>query len=135
LAASCHAQSDGKVGFPGAGRAEEHYVAGFGEVAAGGGPVQRGPVGGGLVVEVELGHQVCDRGSYSVVRHPGYSLTILGAFAIAMVFGPPAFWVAAAIAVTLVLRTACEDKALQAGLPGYAGYARRVKYRLVPLVW
>jgi protein-S-isoprenylcysteine O-methyltransferase Ste14 len=35
----------------------------------------------------------------------------------------------------LVLRTALEDRTLQAELPGYVDYARRVRYRLVPGIW
>jgi protein-S-isoprenylcysteine O-methyltransferase Ste14 len=35
----------------------------------------------------------------------------------------------------LVLRTALEDRTLRAELTGYANYARRVRYRLVPGIW
>jgi protein-S-isoprenylcysteine O-methyltransferase Ste14 len=28
-----------------------------------------------------------------------------------------------------------EEKALRAGLKGYEDYARRVRYRLIPLIW
>jgi protein-S-isoprenylcysteine O-methyltransferase Ste14 len=34
-----------------------------------------------------------------------------------------------------VLRTALEDRFLQAELAGYQDYARRVRWRLVPGVW
>ncbi len=37
--------------------------------------------------------------------------------------------------VTLVVRTALEDRTLQAELAGYAEYARRTRYRLLPGVW
>jgi protein-S-isoprenylcysteine O-methyltransferase Ste14 len=37
--------------------------------------------------------------------------------------------------VALVVRTVLEDKTLQAELPGYAEYARRTRYRLLPGVW
>jgi protein-S-isoprenylcysteine O-methyltransferase Ste14 len=33
------------------------------------------------------------------------------------------------------VRTALEDRTLQAELPGYAEYAQRVRYRLLPGVW
>jgi protein-S-isoprenylcysteine O-methyltransferase Ste14 len=36
--------------------------------------------------------------------------------------------------VTLI-RTAREDRTLQEELPGYAEYASRVQYRLVPGIW
>jgi protein-S-isoprenylcysteine O-methyltransferase Ste14 len=36
---------------------------------------------------------------------------------------------------TLVIRIRNEEKVLLAGLPGYADYAKRVRYRLIPFVW
>jgi len=42
---------------------------------------------------------------------------------------------AAVIVIIFVIRTALEDKTLQAGLSGYAEYAQHVRYRLVPGVW
>jgi protein-S-isoprenylcysteine O-methyltransferase Ste14 len=38
-------------------------------------------------------------------------------------------------AILLILRTALEDRTLQAELPGYADYARQVRYRLLPGIW
>jgi protein-S-isoprenylcysteine O-methyltransferase Ste14 len=35
----------------------------------------------------------------------------------------------------LVWRTIVEDRMLQRDLPGYANYAARVQYRLVPGIW
>jgi protein-S-isoprenylcysteine O-methyltransferase Ste14 len=37
--------------------------------------------------------------------------------------------------VLLVVRTSLEDRTLQAELPGYAEYAGRVTYRILPAVW
>ena len=34
-----------------------------------------------------------------------------------------------------ILRTALEDRTLQAELSGYTGYARQVRYRLLPGIW
>jgi protein-S-isoprenylcysteine O-methyltransferase Ste14 len=39
------------------------------------------------------------------------------------------------IMILLVIRTALEDRTLQKELPGYAEYARRVQYRLLPGIW
>jgi protein-S-isoprenylcysteine O-methyltransferase Ste14 len=36
---------------------------------------------------------------------------------------------------TLVIRITNEEKVLLAGLPGYADYAKRVRHRLIPLIW
>jgi protein-S-isoprenylcysteine O-methyltransferase Ste14 len=37
--------------------------------------------------------------------------------------------------VLFAVRTRIEERALIEGLPGYADYAARVRYRLVPGVW
>jgi protein-S-isoprenylcysteine O-methyltransferase Ste14 len=34
-----------------------------------------------------------------------------------------------------ILRTALEDRTLQAELPGYREYASRVRFQLLPRVW
>jgi len=38
-------------------------------------------------------------------------------------------------AILLILRTALEDRTLQAELTGYADYARQVRHRLLPGIW
>ena len=79
---------------------------------------------------------VATGGPYRFVRHPGYTGTILTAVATPMLL---ASWWAFALSVPaaslLILRTILEDRTLQAELPGYLEYARRVRYRLVPGVW
>jgi len=52
------------------------------------------------------------------------ALGALGAFV-------PALLTVAVIAV----RTALEDRTLQVELPGYAGYAQKTRYRLLPGIW
>jgi protein-S-isoprenylcysteine O-methyltransferase Ste14 len=37
--------------------------------------------------------------------------------------------------ILLILRTALEDRTLQAELTGYVDYARQVRYRLLPGIW
>jgi protein-S-isoprenylcysteine O-methyltransferase Ste14 len=39
------------------------------------------------------------------------------------------------MAVAMVIRTALEDRLLQAELPGYQEYAGEVRCRLVPGIW
>jgi protein-S-isoprenylcysteine O-methyltransferase Ste14 len=46
-----------------------------------------------------------------------------------------ALWPAAVAIALLVVRTELEDGLLQAELSGYADYARRTRYRLMPAVW
>ena len=56
-------------------------------------------------IQTERGHTVITDGPYRFVRHPAYAGSLL------------------------------EDKTLQAELPGYAEYAQRVRYRLLPGAW
>jgi protein-S-isoprenylcysteine O-methyltransferase Ste14 len=46
--------------------------------------------------------------------------------------GVAAGWLAIAL---LVVRTSWEDRLLQCELSGYADYARRTRYRLLPDFW
>lgn len=87
-------------------------------------------------VQAERGHRVIDSGPYAVVRHPMYSAAVLYFAAIALLLG--SWWALALSPVFLVLfaiRATIEERALSDGLPGYADYLARVRYRLVPGLW
>ena len=90
----------------------------------------------GVRIQKERAQQVITSGPYRFVRHPGY------AAAIAMFVGIPlalaSWWglLPAGLAIVLlVVRTALEDRLLQAELSGYSDYARRTRHRLVPGIW
>ena len=87
-------------------------------------------------IQSERGHSVITTGPYRVVRHPGYTAALLAAVTSGIALGS---WISTFIApialVLLVWRTIVEDRLLQRDLPGYADYATRVRYRLVPGVW
>lgn len=88
-------------------------------------------------IQSDRGHLVVTSGPYALIRHPGYSAGILILAASGVALGS---WLAAAflIAITipfLLYRVRNEDRALQSQLDGYADYARRVRWRLLPGVW
>jgi protein-S-isoprenylcysteine O-methyltransferase Ste14 len=87
-------------------------------------------------VQTERGHHVVTAGPYRYVRHPMYVGTILFGLCIPLFLGS---WYAllpgALMGIGYVIRTALEDRTLQAELPGYADYAAQVRYRLLPGVW
>ena len=87
-------------------------------------------------VEVQENQKVIDTGLYSVIRHPMYTATIFLFLAMPVVLGS---WLAFAVMllypVVIVARIGNEEKVLEEGLPGYAEYKKKVKYRLVPFVW
>ena len=87
-------------------------------------------------IQADRGHYVITTGPYRYVRHPMYAMMFLMWPGIALELG--SWWAllpAAVIIVVFVIRTALEDKTLQAGLPGYAEYAQHTRYRLIPGVW
>ena len=87
-------------------------------------------------VQAERGHHVVSSGPYAFVRHPMYSGVMLFFFGVPLLLG--SWWgvaIAPLFAVMFAIRTRIEERALIADLPGYADYAARVRYRLVPGVW
>lgn len=87
-------------------------------------------------IQPERGHRVISTGPYRIVRHPMYAGTILMYPATALMLGSGcAIGVAGAILVVIIWRTAEEDRFLQRELPGYAEFAARTRYRLIPRVW
>jgi protein-S-isoprenylcysteine O-methyltransferase Ste14 len=87
-------------------------------------------------IQHDRGQVVISDGPYRFVRHPGYVGTLLQVLAIPLALGSLWGLVPAGLAALLVLlRTALEDRMLQAELPGYREYATRVHYRLIPGVW
>jgi protein-S-isoprenylcysteine O-methyltransferase Ste14 len=88
-------------------------------------------------IQTDRGHKVIDSGPYRYVRHPGYLGTIIG-FILATPLMLGSWWsVVPAVLATLnlVVRTALEDRMLLQELEGYKAYAKRVRYRLIPLFW
>jgi protein-S-isoprenylcysteine O-methyltransferase Ste14 len=87
-------------------------------------------------MQEERGHAVASAGPYAIIRHPMYAGMILYDVCVPLLLGS---WAALAIGgvmiAMVILRTSLEDRTLQAELPGYQDYARRVRFRLLPGVW
>lgn len=87
-------------------------------------------------IQDDRGQTVVQSGPYAYVRHPMYAAVIPLMLCIALMLG--SLWTlipAACIGVLLAVRTALEDRMLRRELPGYADYAQRVRYRLMPGLW
>ena len=87
----------------------------------------------GVRIQTERGHTVCESGPYRFVRHPGYVGSILSILGIPLILG--SLWAlipAVAGGAAFFVRTALEDRTLLLELKGYAAYAARVRYRLIP---
>ena len=87
-------------------------------------------------VEVQEGQQVVDSGLYSIVRHPMYAVTTVLFLSIPLVLGS---WIAFAVFLIypalMVKRIRSEEQLLEAELPGYTDYQKKVKYRMIPFLW
>jgi protein-S-isoprenylcysteine O-methyltransferase Ste14 len=87
-------------------------------------------------IQTDRGHKVVDSGPYAIVRHPGYVAATFLCAGSALSLG--SLWAlipASLTCLTFIVRTRWEDQMLQAELPGYAAYARRVHYKWIPGVW
>lgn len=89
-----------------------------------------------IKIQTERGHRVISSGPYAWVRHPMYSGTILFFAGMPLLLG--SWWGLVMAPLFIVLfgfRARLEERALVAGLPGYADYLTRVRYRLIPGIW
>lgn len=87
-------------------------------------------------IQRDRGHHVISDGPYRFVRHPGYAVAIILFLATPVALG--SWWGLIPVAPLLALflrRTSLEDRLLLAELEGYADYAARVRYRLIPGLW
>jgi protein-S-isoprenylcysteine O-methyltransferase Ste14 len=87
-------------------------------------------------IQTDRGHKVIDTGPYAVVRHPLYAIAFF--LCLGMPLTLRSYWAFIPSALgylTIIVRTAMEDRLLYNDLPGYKDYAARVRYRLIPGVW
>lgn len=87
-------------------------------------------------IQTERGHTVISEGPYRIVRHPAYSGSVVLNLAAPIMLSSWWALIPGIFSATLMLvRTALEDRTLQAELPGYRDFAQRTRYRLLPGVW
>ena len=87
-------------------------------------------------VEIGRDQSVVTTGPYAWVRHPMYSGALVMMLGIPLALG--SLWALipfAALAGLIVVRLIDEERVLIAGLPGYADYRARTRFRLIPHVW
>ncbi len=87
-------------------------------------------------IQSERGQTVCRSGPYRFVRHPGYAGFIGQSLGTPLLLGSLwALLLGFFAAAFMIIRTAWEDRFLQAELPGYREYVEEVRFRLVPRIW
>lgn len=87
-------------------------------------------------IQRERGHQVATGGPYRYVRHPMYAGATIIFLSAPLLLGSWCGLAAAPLLVALMgVRAVMEERMLRAKLDGYADYAARVRYRLIPMIW
>lgn len=87
-------------------------------------------------LQAEREQRVISTGPYAHMRHPMYSGMVLFFAGVPLLLG--SWWELVTVPIFIVLfavRIGIEERTLREGLPGYADYAARVRYRLMPGVW
>lgn len=81
-------------------------------------------------------HVITDTGPYALVRHPMYLAFIIMSFSIPLTLGSLA-GIIPAISVPFItaFRILKEEELLLDKLEGYDNYRKKVKYRLIPMIW
>lgn len=87
-------------------------------------------------VEVQEDQKVIDTGLYGVVRHPMYMSTFLLFLSMPLVLGSVISFVIMLVYIPIIAkRIRNEEQVLEEGLAGYSDYKKRVKYKVIPLIW
>jgi protein-S-isoprenylcysteine O-methyltransferase Ste14 len=87
-------------------------------------------------VKIQEGQRVIDSGPYAIVRHPMYALVAPIYASVPLILQSPwGILPLPLILAILVARIRNEERVLLEGLPGYADYMKKVRWRLVPLLW
>ena len=87
-------------------------------------------------IEVQQDQKVVDTGLYGVVRHPMYMSTLFLFLSMPLILGSLLSFAVMLLYIPVIgLRIRNEEKVLEEGLAGYAGYKKRIRYRLIPFIW
>ena len=87
-------------------------------------------------IEVQENQKVIDTGLYGIVRHPMYMATTILFLTMPLVLASPiSFFIMLCYLPVIAKRIRNEEKVLEEGLDGYSEYKKKVKYRILPLIW
>ena len=88
------------------------------------------------IIEVDAGQKVISTGPYKFVRHPMYTGGLVMLLGVPLALG--SWWgllTVIPIAIVIIQRLFDEEKFLAKNLPGYSGYQKKVRHRLLPFIW
>lgn len=87
-------------------------------------------------VEVQENQKVIDTGLYGIVRHPMYMATLILFLSMPLILGSIISFVIMLVYIPIIAkRIRNEEKVLEEGLEGYSDYKKKVKNKVIPLIW
>lgn len=87
-------------------------------------------------IKVQEDQKVIDTGLYGIVRHPMYMATTVLFLTMPLVLASSiSFFIMLGYLPVIAKRIRNEEKVLEEGLEGYSEYKKKVKYRILPLIW
>ena len=87
-------------------------------------------------VEVQENQKVIDTGLYGIVRHPMYMSTLFLFLAMPLVLGSVISFLIMLFYIPIISRRITnEEQVLEAGLEGYTEYKKKVRYKVIPMIW
>ncbi len=87
-------------------------------------------------IKVEKDQKVIDKGMYSILRHPMYSVTIVLFLTIPLILNSIySFIIFLFYPLLIIKRINNEEKVLEKELKGYKEYKKKVKYKLIPYIY
>lgn len=87
-------------------------------------------------VSVQENQKVIDTGLYGIIRHPMYSATLGLFLSMGLVLGSLiSFLILLCYIPIIAKRIMNEEKVMLKELEGYADYKKKVKFKVIPLIW
>lgn len=87
-------------------------------------------------IEIQENQKVIDTGLYGIVRHPMYSATLFLFLSMGLILNSPISFVILLFYFPIIAkRMQNEEKILEEELQGYSDYKKKVKYKVIPLIW
>jgi protein-S-isoprenylcysteine O-methyltransferase Ste14 len=87
-------------------------------------------------LQLTQGHEVVTTGPYAFIRHPIYAALIAISIGFALLTANLLFMGVGALSIGMSIgRIPREETMMREGVPGYADYAAKVRFRLLPHVW
>ena len=87
-------------------------------------------------IQVQEGQTIVDTGVYGIVRHPMYFATVFLFLSMPLILGSVLSFILMLLYIPIIMkRIRNEEEILARELTGYDDYRKKVKYRLLPLIW